>query len=165
MSPCADAFVFPAALKRPIVAFDTDALGDWVARLGCGHRQHVRHKPPFVVREWVTTAQGRERMLGADLDCVRCDRFELPEEFLPYKRTPEFDETSVPAGLRREHSTKAGVWAKIVVGDGRLRYCVEALNADIELSHDRVGIVVPEVLHRVEPLGAVRFYVEFYRAP
>ena len=57
------------------------------------------------------------------------------------------------------------MWAKIVVGDGRLRYCVEALNADIELSHDRVGIVVPEVLHRVEPLGAVRFYVEFYRAP
>jgi len=24
---------------------------------------------------------------------------------------------------------------------------------------------VPEVLHCVEPLGAVRFFVEFYRAP
>ena len=89
----------------------------------------------------------------------------FPKSSLPYKRTPEFDETSVPAGLRREHSTKAGVWAKIVVVDGRLRYCVDALNADVELSRDRAGIVVPEVLHHVEPLGAVRFYVEFYRAP
>ena len=156
----------PAApLKRPIVAFDTDAHGDWTALLSCGHRQHVRHKPPFIVRDWVTTAQGRERMIGATLDCVRCDRFELPEEFVAYKRTPEFDETSVPAGLRREHSTKVGVWAKIVVVDGRLRYRVDALNTDLELSPDRAGVVIPEVLHHVAPIGAVRFYVEFYRAP
>jgi tellurite resistance-related uncharacterized protein len=152
-------------LKRPIVAFATDALGDWVALLSCGHRQHVRHKPPFMVREWVTTAQGRDGMLGSLLDCVRCDRFELPEEFVPYKRTPEFDHTTVPAALRRDHSTKRGVWGKIVVVDGRLRYRVESLNTDVELSRDRAGIVVPEVLHHVEPVGEVRFYVEFYRAP
>jgi tellurite resistance-related uncharacterized protein len=152
-------------LKRPIVAFATDALGDWAALLSCGHRQHVRHKPPFMVREWVTTAQGRDGMLGSLLDCVRCDRFELPEEFVPYKRTLEFDHTTVPAALRRDHSTKRGVWGKIVVVDGRLRYRVESLNTDVELSRDRAGIVLPEVLHHVEPVGEVRFYVEFYRAP
>ncbi len=71
----------------------------------------------------------------------------------------------MPTGLRNDHSTKVGVWAKIVVVEGRLRYRVDALNTDIELSQDRVGIVVPEVLHHVEPIGTVRFYVEFYRAP
>jgi len=152
-------------LERPIVAFAIDAHGDWTAALSCGHRQHVRHKPPFMVREWITTAQGRDGMLGSLLDCVRCDRFEIPEEFLPYKRTPEFDHTTVPAALRRDHSTKPGVWAKIVVVDGRLRYRVESLNTDIELSRDRTGVVLPEVLHHVEPVGEVRFYVQFYRAP
>jgi tellurite resistance-related uncharacterized protein len=151
-------------MKRPILRFDIDASGDWVARLSCGHSQHVRHKPPFVVREWVTTPQGRERMLGTDLDCVRCDRFELPDSFVAYKRTAEFDERNVPAGLRRDHSTKAGVWAKIVVLDGTLRYCVDALQREFELSHRRDGIVVPEVPHHIEPVGPVRFYVEFYRA-
>ena len=104
-------------------------------------------------------------MVGQQLVCVRCDRFEIPAAFVAYKRTPEFDEATVPAGLRRDHSTKTGVWARIVVVDGRLRYCVAALNTDVELSPDRAGIVVPEVLHYVAPIGAVRFYVEFYRAP
>ena len=152
-------------MQRPIVAFEPDADGDWVARLGFGHPQHVRHSPPFMIREWVTTAQGRASMRGQCLDCLRCDRFEIPDTFVAYQRTPEFDETTVPAGLRRDHSTKAGVWAKIVVIDGQLRYCVDALDTDVELSRDRIGVVVPEVLHYVEPIGMVRFYVEFYRAP
>jgi hypothetical protein len=32
------------------------------------------------------------------------------------------------------------------------------------LSPDRAGVVMPEVVHHVEPIGRVRFYVEFYRA-
>jgi hypothetical protein len=35
----------------------------------------------------------------------------------------------------------------------------------MELFPGKLGIVVPEVLHNVEPLGTVRFFVEFYRAP
>ena len=57
------------------------------------------------------------------------------------------------------------MWAKIVVVDGRLRYRVDALNTDVELSPGRAGVVIPEVLHHVAPVGAVRFHVEFYRAP
>ena len=38
----------------------------------------------------------------------------------PYKRTPVFDETTLPDGLRREHRTKAGVWGIIRVLEGRL---------------------------------------------
>jgi tellurite methyltransferase len=86
----------------------------------------------------------------------------IPESFVAYKRTPEFTEATIPAGLRRNHATKVGVWAKIVVVEGRLRYRIPSLNGDIELSPGRAGIVEPEVPHQVEPIGRVRFFVEFY---
>ncbi len=63
-------------MKQPIVSFEKDELDDWVARLACGHPQHVRHRPPFFKRPWVTTPEGRTAMLGVELDCVRCDRGE-----------------------------------------------------------------------------------------
>jgi tellurite methyltransferase len=88
---------------------------------------------------------------------------QIPVSFVAYKRTPEFTEETIPAGLRRNHSTKAGVWGKIIVVEGRLRYRVATSNCDVELFPDQAGIVEPEVLHHVEPIGPVRFYVEFYR--
>lgn len=151
-------------MERPITRFEFDSEGDPVAILSCGHPQHVRHNPPFINRPWVTTEKGRDSMIGQMLNCVRCDKFELPDNFIPYKRTSAFTEETLPAALRKDHSTKTGVWAKIIVAEGKLRYRVSALGADMELSEDKIGIVVPEVLHNVEPLGSVRFFVEFYRA-
>ena len=60
-------------MNQPITGYHTDEHGDWVAQLACGHNQHVRHRPPLVEREWVTTAAGRESMLGRSLSCVKCD--------------------------------------------------------------------------------------------
>ncbi len=148
-----------------MVGFTTDTAGHWVALLDCGHRQHVRHDPPLVERTWVTTEDGRRGRLGRRLACVRCDVFELPEHFVAYKRTADFTEATVPAALRKDHATKAGVWARIVVADGRLCYRVPALDRTFELTPGTVGIVLPEVPHSVEPLGAVRFHVEFLHAP
>jgi tellurite resistance-related uncharacterized protein len=152
---------------RPIIGFHPDDLGDWVAELRCGHGQHVRHKPPFWSREWVTTVEGRDSQLGSELACILCDRFELPAGYAAYKRTADFDETSIPAGLLRDHATKTAVWGQIHVLAGRLRYIVEPpLAGEHVIEPSRPGVVVPEVLHRVEPDGAVRFYVEFHhRAP
>ncbi|HET8883234.1 MAG TPA: DUF1971 domain-containing protein, partial [Solimonas sp.] len=48
----------------------------------------------------------------------------LPSDVLAYKRTPEFTEQTVPPGLLHEHQTKASVWAKIVVLEGRLQYTI-----------------------------------------
>ncbi|MEO7410774.1 MAG: DUF1971 domain-containing protein, partial [Sphingomicrobium sp.] len=42
----------------------------------------------------------------------------------PYKSTPVFDEKTLPAGLRKEHRTKPGVWGVIRMLEGRLRYRV-----------------------------------------
>ena len=54
------------------MGYHRDEIGDWVAELECGHGQHVRHDPPWQVREWVTTEAGRQANLGAVLYCVRC---------------------------------------------------------------------------------------------
>ena len=151
-------------MERPITGFRLDDKGDPIALLSCGHPQHVRNNPPFINRPWVTTEQGRNDMIGKTLNCVRCDKFELPDGFVLYKQTPVFTEQSVPANLQKDHSTKAGVWAKIIVAEGRLRYRVNALKTEMELSRDKMGIVVPEIPHSVEPLGKVRFFIEFYKA-
>lgn len=61
-------------MERRIVGFHQDDFGDWIAELDCGHTQHVRHDPPWQVRAWVVTPEGRRRFLGATLHCVACDR-------------------------------------------------------------------------------------------
>jgi tellurite resistance-related uncharacterized protein len=152
-------------MERPMIGFTTDADGHWVARLGCGHRQHVRHDPPLVERPWVTTEVGRAGRIGQALDCVRCDAFELPDDVAVYKQTAVFTETTIPAGLQKDHATKAGVWARILVHAGRLRYEVPSLQRTFDLAPGTPGIVIPEVEHHVAPLGPVGFHVEFLRTP
>ncbi|HEX6901662.1 MAG TPA: DUF3565 domain-containing protein [Thermoanaerobaculia bacterium] len=60
-------------LKRKIVGFHQDEQLHWVADLECGHTQHVRHDPPWMVRPWVVTPEGRESFLGFELDCKKCE--------------------------------------------------------------------------------------------
>ena len=89
----------------------------------------------------------------------------LPPDVFPYKRTPEFTESTVPAGLLRSHDTKGGVWGKIVVLEGTLLYRIlEPEVEEILLSANRSGVVEPTVKHEVVPSAGVRFYVEFHRA-
>jgi tellurite resistance-related uncharacterized protein len=80
----------------------------------------------------------------------------------PYKRPPFFDETTLPAGLRREHRTKPGVWGVIRVLEGELRYRILEPPSEVVLEPARPGIVLPNQPHCVEPIGAVRLQIEFY---
>lgn len=152
-------------MERPILSFEQDEKGDWAARLSCGHRQHTRHNPPFAERPWVLDEAGRAARIGSCLDCVLCDREEMPADCQPYNRTKTFDETTIPAGLRANHSTKAGVWGLIHVESGELEYRIESDDASTRILRpgESPGTVVPEVLHRVAPKGRVRFFVEFWR--
>jgi len=59
--------------ERRIVGFRQDGDGDWIAELECGHTQHVRHSPPWQVRPWVVTVEGRAGRLGTFLSCRQCD--------------------------------------------------------------------------------------------
>lgn len=60
-------------MKRKIVGFHQDDLGDWVADLSCGHTQHVRHDPPWQQRAWVMAEAERKAFLGAVLECRVCE--------------------------------------------------------------------------------------------
>jgi tellurite methyltransferase len=148
---------------RSITGFHRDEAADWVAELACGHGQHVRHAPPFSERPWVESEAGRKARIGETLECVRCERRELPEGWVAYRRTPIFDETSVPRALLSRHGTKPGVWARIHVLEGELRYRLHApFDEEQRLDASAPGVVLPGVEHDVTPLGAVRFYVEFH---
>lgn len=88
----------------------------------------------------------------------------LPANVVPYQRTREFSESTVPDALRHRHTTKPGVWGRICVLQGSLRYRIlEPLPEEHTLSAESSGIVEPEIPHEVEPLGRVRFYIEFLR--
>ena len=146
-------------MLRRISSFDQDERGDWRAWLDCYHPQHVRHQPPFTNRPWVMTQEGRQEKLGLELNCVRCDNFELPTGLTPYKQTPTFSELTIPKGLQRDHSTKTGTWGLIHVETGTLVY--RTPDTTFELNPEKTGIVVPNMLHSVASIGHVLFYVEF----
>jgi tellurite methyltransferase len=150
---------------RAITGFDRDEHGDWVAVLACGHRQHVRHAPPFQLRPWVETEAGRDAHLGAELTCPSCRMPALPAGATPYRQTADFDEQTMPDGLRKQHSLKAGTWGRIVVFEGHLLYVIDRPQpVGFVLRPDLPGIIEPEISHHVEPRGHVLFRVEFYRA-
>ena len=88
----------------------------------------------------------------------------MPDGLTAYKRTPTFDQDSLPAGLRREHRTKAGVWALIHVVDGNLRYRILDPPSEEILTAGTTGVVTPEQPHEVEPLGLMHMFVEFFSA-
>src|SRR5512139_1286966 len=111
-------------MHRQIVSFHEDPDSDWIAELSCGHRRHVRHRPPLSDRPWVLTAEGRRARIGTKLDCTPCDRREIPPGYQPYRQTSVFDRESVPQALLRRHTTKRGVWARIRVTQGSIDYYI-----------------------------------------
>lgn len=154
-------------MERLIVGFHRDDEGDWVADLACGHRQHVRHRPPFQQRPWVLDDAGRRSRLGTPLDCPLCARTELPDTARLVRSTPTWDGDTMPERLRRDHRLGQATWALIVVEDGALLFTAPALGEPPPLERKVVpGIpqpVPPAAVHHVEPLGDVRFHLELFQ--
>lgn len=80
----------------------------------------------------------------------------------PYKSTPVFDENTLPAGLRKEHRTRTGVWGVIRVLEGKVRYCTLNPVSEAIVDLDNPGLVLPEQPHFVEPLGTIMMRIDFY---
>ena len=85
----------------------------------------------------------------------------LPPCVARYRTTATFTEHTIPSGFAKAHRTQAGVWGRIVVLEGRLAYRVG--DERVTLDPATPGIVEPQVIHAVEPLGKVKFCIEFYR--
>ncbi|NKB22701.1 MAG: DUF1971 domain-containing protein [Alphaproteobacteria bacterium] len=86
----------------------------------------------------------------------------LPQNVTAYKRTPSFTNDTIPAGLLKHHSTAKDVWGLIQVESGSLEYVIGEDEVHT-LSPGSNGVVEPTVTHQVRPVGAVSFFVEFYR--
>lgn len=90
----------------------------------------------------------------------------LPDHVVHYRSSPVFTEGSVPEALRRGHTTAAGVWGRITVLEGSLRYRITDPGVSPEehiLTPDQPGVVEPRVEHEVEVIGPVKFQVDFHR--
>ncbi len=83
----------------------------------------------------------------------------------PYRSTPVFDQDTLPAALRAEHSTKAGTWGVIRVIEGRLRLrYADSPDARILDAGDS-AVCRPRQVHSVEPVGEVRMRIDFHDRP
>ena len=81
---------------------------------------------------------------------------------VPYRSTSIFNEKTLPAAMRGEHKTKAGVWGVIQVIEGELRFSLANGDGETILTPDNPGLILPEQPHWVEPIGAMRMQVHFY---
>lgn len=153
-------------MQRAIVSFHRDDEGDWVADLDCGHRQHVRHRPPFQMRPWVQDAAGRASRIGSPLNCPLCDRAEVPEDLELIATTETWDEETVPAGLLREHRVPPGRWGVLRVHSGAIRFLLGEGPASVRVveAGSSQGIP-PEVPHRLERIGPVTVTLDFLSIP
>lgn len=148
-------------VDRAITGFHQDSEGDWVAELVCGHDQHVRHRPPFQLRPWVVTPAGRHGRLGTPLACPLCDRGELPESVAPVRRSPVWDESTLPPGLRRQHRLARGTWGRLEVEEGRVSFHLTESDTETELTGPTWVAIPPEVPHQLFLHGPVRLSIEF----
>lgn len=87
---------------------------------------------------------------------------DFPTGLVKYSQTPVFTESSVPAALLKDHSTKPSVWGKLIVTKGKLVYQRINQAAQFLVAGDNATIF-PEELHHVAPQGDVEFQVEFYK--
>ncbi|MCC6913985.1 MAG: DUF1971 domain-containing protein [Rhodospirillaceae bacterium] len=83
----------------------------------------------------------------------------------PYRSTPVFNETTLPAALRSRHNTKAGIWGMIRVLEGQVKLTYLEPPSEVVLDSDKAGVLRPQQPHFVEPLGPMKMRVDFYDRP
>ena len=86
----------------------------------------------------------------------------------PYRSTPVFDQTTLPAGLRGEHRTKTGTWGVIRAIEGAvlLRFLDRQTETIVTIvTPEKPGLILPEQPHSVAPIGRMRMQVDFYHEP
>ena len=138
-------------MRREIIGFRQDDVGDWVAELACLHGQHVRHRPPLWPRPWVQTAAGRAERIGTVLDCPLCDRAELPDGLVVVRTAGPFDQSTLPPGLRRDHRVAGRTWGRLRVLAGGARFTVQTeppIVRRLEAGDEQP--IPPDVLHALD---------------
>jgi tellurite resistance-related uncharacterized protein len=154
-----------------MIDFHRDEHDDWVAVLGCLHRQHVRHNPPWQNRPWVATEAGRNDSLGRMLYCVKCrdnapvddtaraacTLSRMPAGFGALDATPLYDQNTVPQQWRQAQTMRSGVWALLQVISGSLTFCFTHQGDEVlcKVTPDSPRVIVAEQSFHIAIDGAV----------
>lgn len=90
----------------------------------------------------------------------------LPDGLQLVRTTDVFDETTVPAGLRRAHRVADGVWGRLVVHTGSVVFVFDDdPDHPITVAAGEAVAIPPTRQHHVELTGPATFAVEFHRLP
>ena len=87
----------------------------------------------------------------------------LPPNSRPARRTPTFDQQSVPPALLGHHHTT--VWAELVVEAGQVAFEEEEPRWRTMVATGERQAIVPNRRHHIEPSHDAVFYVQFYDPP
>ena len=149
-----------------IAAFTQDDDGDWVARLSCGHGQHMRHRPMLEYRPWVLDAAQRAARIGTPIECPLCDRAEMPGDLVrTYVSDPltcSKDASDFPSLLE----VPPGQWYLIEVLDGQLKvYIPQLANPNFVLGPRTTVALPPSVTAMLEPRPGTAAIIESWSLP
>lgn len=86
----------------------------------------------------------------------------LPAGVQFYKRTSLFTQENLPDALRKDHATGAGIWGVIHIKRGEMEYIIAGQDV-YRLKPGQNGVIEPQTLHHVKPLGDVSFFIEFFK--
>ena len=84
---------------------------------------------------------------------------------VPYKITDVWDEVTLPAAIRGDHSTKAGTWGLLKVLEGSVWLVFHDPANRVHVVPGQPAPIAPQALHHVEIAGPMRMQVQFYREP
>ena len=88
----------------------------------------------------------------------------MPTGLTLTRTTPSFTAESVPAGLRNAHEVAEGVWGRLLVSAGTVRFVFEdEADHPIEVVAGAHVDIPPQRRHHVEPSPDAVFSVEFHR--
>jgi len=80
----------------------------------------------------------------------------------PYKVTPVWDQHTLPAAIRNEHSTKAGTWGMLRVLEGEVTLVFQDPASSVQVTPSSPALIPPEAVHHVELKGPMKMQVEFH---
>ena len=88
---------------------------------------------------------------------------ELPPGLELARTTPEFDEHSIPAGLRSGHRVADGVWGRLVVYSGEVDFCFDDEPKPRRICSGEHQVIQPARVHHLAVVGPVRLAVVLHR--
>lgn len=148
---------------RKITGYHLDDENHWVAELACFHGQHQRHNPPMISRPWVMTGEGRKARIGTTLNCLRCDRRELPEGLTPGHAAIEVNADTQSANDLQARLNPVKQWTLIRVISGSLNL-VDGLydNQPVTIAAGEEMVLVPGLSAQLEAKPAAEFVLSFF---